>query len=130
MGKGGGSVDIPQRKAGPEWQDIKKFFGGQENQYEAFTQKDPLLSMLYPGAQDYFNSPTSPLLSELQKQGLVPASGRTVTILQQFLNQGAMGQDPLFQSLNQRAMTQDPLLQSLNQRAMTYDPSKLLGDLN
>lgn len=99
MGKGGGSVDIPQREPGMEWANIKKYFGGAENQYEqGLPKKDPLLKMLYGGAEDYYKSPTSPLLSELQSQGLSQLQG---------------GQNPLLKNLNERAMAPDSLLTNL-----------------
>ena len=74
IGGGGGGVDIPQRNWSDEWQGIKKGFQGQENQYAAFRKKDPLLAALYPGAADYFNSPTSPLLTSLQNRALDPSA--------------------------------------------------------
>jgi Chaperone of endosialidase len=47
---GGGAPEIPQRQPGPEWQTIKRLYGGQENQLNRFVRKDPLLSQAYPFA--------------------------------------------------------------------------------
>lgn len=84
---GGGGPSIPQRNISQEWPQIKKLYGGQENQYLQFTQKDPLLAAAYPYALDQLSNvgqltqPLQDLLGQLpdtfagyQKElgGLIP----------------------------------------------------------
>lgn len=77
---GGGAPDIPQRSASQEWGQIKKQYGGQENQYLQFaTQKDPLLSQAYQFAGPMLGD-LSWTLPVIQSQGaLTPEQAHDVS---------------------------------------------------